>query len=118
MKKLFASLVLFLFLGLFISANAQSQSGSYYFDTNTPNYTLHDKDGKRTVDIEVTFKKPFEKRPNIVLSVITMDVKSMEDLKYAVEPKSISRDNFVVSVTVWGKTQINSIGGNWLAHEE
>lgn len=38
-------------------------------------------------------------------------------LRIVTEATGVSRDGFIIKITVWGKTQINSVGGNWIAFE-
>ncbi len=114
MKKL-AMLILFVVSTLTM---AQIQSGSFFFDKSSPNYTLGDNQGKRTVEYEVTFNKPFETKPRVVICVTLLDAVKSTQVRYSVETKGISRDGFVALITTWGSTQLSGIGGYWLAQAE
>lgn len=111
---------LLIFLSLLIStvANAQIQSGTFFFDKSSQNFTLGDNSGKRTVEYEVNFDKPFETKPRVTICVSLMDAAKATQIRYSVETKGISRDGFVALITTWGSTQINGIGGYWLAEAE
>jgi outer membrane protein OmpA-like peptidoglycan-associated protein len=115
MKKL--SLLLLLCSTL-VFAQVQVQSGTFFFDKSTPNYTLGDNQGKRTVEYEVTFNKPFETKPRVVICVTLLDAVKSTQVRYSVETKGVSRDGFVALITTWGSTQLSGIGGYWLAQAE
>ncbi|MBZ0179180.1 MAG: H-type lectin domain-containing protein [Melioribacteraceae bacterium] len=120
MKKVWLTGIVLLMLGLFLNAQAQPQvqSGGYFFDANTKHFTLDKNEGKRTVELEVNFKKPFESKPNVVLSITVLDAVKDTKMRYSVEAVAVSRDGFVVKASVWGDTQLTAIGGNWIAHTE
>jgi hypothetical protein len=113
------------------SVLAQVQGGSFFVDSNTKNYTLRDNEGKREVFIEINFTKPFENKPTILTSLSLIDITGEKfdiqsgssttienrGLKIATEATGISRDGFVLKIVVWGKTQINAVGGSWIAFE-
>ncbi len=110
---------------------AQVQGGSFFVDSNTKNYTLKDNEGKREVFVEINFAKPFENKPTILTSLSLLDITGEKfdiqssssttienrGLKIATEATGVSRDGFVLKIVVWGKTQINAVGGNWIAFE-
>lgn len=114
------------------TAQAQMQGASFFVDSSTKNFTLKDNEGKREVFVEVNFAKPFANKPTVLTSVSLLDItgekheiqadvnKEIENrgLKFVVEPTGISRDGFVLKISVWGKTQINAVGGNWFAFEQ
>lgn len=101
-----------------LSAQTQIQSGGFFFNTGTPNYTLHKNEGRRMVETEIRFDKPFDTKPYVYTSVILIDAERKTKMRYAIEPKSVSRDGFVLSAVVWGDTQLNAIGGYWMAEAE
>ena len=107
---------------LFVCANsyAQSvvQSGTYYYTKDSPNYTLNANQGKRIVEYEITFNKPFDKKPSVVIMPSLIDAESATQIRYNIRASGISRDGFVLLAEVWGDTKLNSIGGFWLASVE
>ena len=107
---------------LFVCANsyAQSvvQSGTYYYTKDSPNYTLNANQGKRIVEYEITFNKPFDKKPSVVIMPSLIDAESATQIRYNIRASGISRDGFVLLAEVWGDTKLNSIGGFWLASAE
>ena len=107
---------------LFVCANsyAQSvvQSGTYYYTKDSPNYTLNANQGKRIVEYEITFNKPFDKKPSVVIMPSLIDAESATQIRYNIRASGISRDGFVLLAEVWGDTKFNSIGGFWLASAE
>jgi H-type lectin domain len=120
MKKLVLTSALLFLLAFTASTFAQSQveSGTFGVNSKTPNYTLNKNSGDRSVTVEVNFTKPFESKPDVVLSVTQMDANTSSNLRYDVEPVSISRDGFTIKITTWADCTINSIRGTWLAHAE
>ncbi len=118
MRKLFLTSFFILLLGLSTSLFAQTQSGSYFFNNSTAGFTLDKNEGLRSVEVEVSFNKPFDVKPKVVLSITVLDAVKDTKMRYSVEAKSVSRDGFVIKVAVWGDTQLTGIGGNWLAHVE
>jgi outer membrane protein OmpA-like peptidoglycan-associated protein len=115
MKKIVAGILLIV---LSVTVYAQIQSGTFYFDKSFPNYTLDKNDGKRSVEYEVTFPKPFERKPRLVLSPTLIDAENGTQIRYTLEAKGVSRDGFLLMITTWGSTRINGIGGYWLAEAE
>lgn len=107
---------------LFVCANsyAQSvvQSGNFFYSKDSPNYTLHANQGKRIVEYEITFTKPFDKKPKVVIMPSLIDAEKATQIRYSIRATGVSRDGFVLLAEVWGDTQLNSVGGFWLAHTE
>jgi hypothetical protein len=62
--------------------------------------------------------KPFEKKPKVVIMPSLLDAEKATQIRYSIRATGISRDGFVLLAEVWGDTQLNSVGGFWLAHTE
>lgn len=119
MKKLFLVAAVLLFASAYSYAQSQVQSGSFFYSAQeSKSYTLHANEGKRLIEYEITFVKPFEKKPKVVVSTTLLDAVKSTQIRYSIRATGISRDGFVLLAEVWGDTQLNSIGGNWLAHTE
>ncbi len=120
MKKLSFFVVLFFVLcgTSLIYSQTQIASGSFSASTGSSDYTLDTNTGERTVLVEVNFKKSFDKKPQVVLSVTHCDIDNKANTRYDVEATSISRDGFVVKIKTWSDSKIYSIQGNWLAYSE
>lgn len=101
-----------------ITTIGQVQSGDFFFDKSSPGYNLDKNSGMRFVEKEINFPKPFETKPTVYVTVSVLDAVSKSQIRYAVEPKGVSRDGFVVKISTWGDTQINGIGGMWFAQAE
>jgi hypothetical protein len=91
------------------------QTGVYRFDRTLADYTLDKNDGDRVVQLEVTFKKPFDVKPEVIVSVNFMDADKERNPRYEVKTISVSRDGFLVQVKTWSDTRIFGIGGGWMA---
>jgi hypothetical protein len=118
MKRVLTILVIVLFASAYSYAQVQVQSGTYFYDKNVKGYTLHENQGKRLVEYEISFTKPFEKKPKVVIMPSLMDAQQATQIRYNIRATGVSRDGFVLLAEVWGDTQLNAIGGFWLAHTE
>lgn len=98
------------------SAVAQIQSGSFNFDKNTPEYTLDQNKGDRVAQIEITFPKPFEAKPEVVIAVSNLDASKETNIRFTFKAIGISRDGFTLQVKTWDDTKIHGIGGTWIAY--
>lgn len=107
-------ILMFLVLTATIFAQ-QVQTGTYRFDRNLSDYTLDKNDGDRVVQLEVTFKTPFDIKPEVLVSVNFIDGDKTTNLRYEVKTISVSRDGFLVQVKTWSDTKIFAIGGGWMA---
>ncbi len=118
MKKVLLSFALFLLAYSFTYGQVQVQSGTYFYTKENQNYTLHANQGKRIVEYEITFPKPFEKKPKVIIMPNLIDAERATQVRYNIRATGVSRDGFVLLAEVWGDTQFNAIGGFWLAHTE
>lgn len=119
MKKMLMIIAVLLFAANYSFAQTQVQSGSFFYSASESKaYTLHANEGKRLVEYEITFTKPFEKKPKVVVSTTLLDAVKSTQIRYSIRATGVSRDGFVLLAEVWGDTQLNAIGGNWLAHTE
>ncbi len=117
MKKLHVFTLLFIFISSMMFAQA-IQSGEFSASESTNGYTLHKKEGRRSVNIEVAFPQAFESKPEIVLSVnkLVAETKDGKGIRYKVEASAVSRDGFIIKIETWDDSIIWSIAGSWLAH--
>ncbi|MBX3009087.1 MAG: H-type lectin domain-containing protein [Melioribacteraceae bacterium] len=120
MRKISMIFALLVFVSAFTYGQVQVQSGTFFYskDQNGTSYTLHSNQGKRMVEYEITFPKPFDKKPKVVLMPALIDAEKSTQVRYNLKASGVSRDGFVLLAEVWGDTQFNSIGGFWLAHTE
>ena len=112
MTKLFFAMFLLLTAYTF---GQQVQTGTYRFDKNLPDFTLDKNDGDRSVQMEVTFPKPFDVKPEVLVSVNFIDTDKDKNLRYEIKTLSVSRDGFLVQVKTWSDAKIHAIGGSWIA---
>ncbi len=119
MKKLLLVLAAVLFVSTFTLAQSQVQSGTFFYSKEkNENYTLNANQGRRSVEYEITFNKPFDKKPKVVVMTTLLDAERATQVRYNITAKGVSRDGFVLFAEVWGDTQFNAIGGYWMAHTE
>ncbi|MHB8581287.1 MAG: H-type lectin domain-containing protein [Ignavibacteriaceae bacterium] len=108
---------------LILSSNAlfaqtQIQSGKFSANSSVQGYTLDQNSGDRSMTINITFVKSFDKKPDVTLSVIMLDADTKSSIRYNVEASSVSRDGFSIKISTWSDTKILGIAGNWMAHSE
>jgi hypothetical protein len=105
---------------LSISSIAFSQTyiGTWTAKENIGSYNLHQGSGERMTTISVKFPKPFEKTPEVLLSVTELDALSKTNVRYNVESMNVSTDGFKIKIRTWADSQIYSISGFWLAKVE
>ena len=101
-----------------VSAQTQIQAGRYSVNANSSGYTLDKSSGDRTYTVEVVFTKPFESRPQVVVTVSTVDAEKTTNVRYSVEATAVSRDGFTVKITTWGDSKLYGLGGSWIAFTE
>jgi hypothetical protein len=118
MKKILFVITVILFVSVNTYSQTVVQSGTYFYSKESPNYTLNANQGKRIVEYEITFAKPFEKKPNVIIMPSLIDAESATQIRYNIRASGVSRDGFVLLAEVWGDTKFNSIGGFWLASAE
>lgn len=119
MKRSFILLFAVFFLGFAALVTAQStQSGSWSITPATSGYSLDKSTGERTMTIDVDFNKPFDTKPNIVLSVTQVDADKEFNYRINVEAMSVSRDGFTIKIRTWADSKIYSLSGFWLAHTD
>ncbi len=110
------SVLFFLFLGSsIIFAQSQVQTGKFLANSSTANYTLDKNSGDRSVTIEVTFDKPFDKKPTVVVGVSMLDSDVKANVHYNLEATAVSRDGFTLKISTWGDSKLFGIGGSWVA---
>lgn len=118
MKNFILISVLFLMLADVAFNQTKVLSGNWGASSESKSYTLNQNSGDRIITIEISFLKPFDVKPNVVVGISSIDVEKSTAVKYAVKAISVSRDGFTVEVKTWGDTKIYSVTGFWVAHAE
>ncbi len=113
-----SALATILVLLLLVSLNAQIKSGTFFANNSKSGYTLHQNQGLRTFEIPVTFEKPFESKPRVIVTITLVDAVNQTKMRYAAEGLYVSRDGFTIKLSTWGDTQLNALGGYWVAELE
>lgn len=107
--------ILFFTCTTFVSAQSV-QSGTWSITPATSGYTLDKGTGERTMTIDIDFNKPFDTKPNVVLSVTQIDADKDFNQRFNIEAMSISRDGFTIKIRTWADSKVYSISGFWVAH--
>jgi hypothetical protein len=119
MKKSAVLMFAVLFLGFAAFVSAQTvQSGTWAITPATPGFSLDKSTGERTMTIDVDFNKPFDSKPNVVLSVTQIDADKDFNQRYNVEAISVSRDGFTLKIRTWADSKVYSLSGFWMAHAD
>ena len=132
MQKYFIAITFILLLAAAARINGQVQGGTFFADKSTTGFTLNQNDGKREVMIDVHFKKPFDAKPVVLTSLTLIDMNGdkfeipgntnttieTSDQKISAVATGVSRDGFVIKISVWGNTRVNAVGGSWIAFTE
>lgn len=119
MKKSAVLMIAILFLGFAALVSAQTvQSGTWAITPATPGFSLDKSTGERTMTIDVDFNKPFDSKPNVVLSVTQIDADKEFNQRYNVEAISVSRDGFTLKIRTWADSKVYSLSGFWMAHSD
>jgi len=119
MKKLLLTILLVVGVTAVAMSQTQVLSGTWKANsTSTPSYTLHENSGERSVVISVPFLKPFETKPDVILTVNHLDAESKTNVRYTVKSVTVTRDGFTIQLSTWAETKIYGINGYWLAHSD
>ncbi len=118
MKKLISAIFVVFLLGLSTSTFSQSKfvTGKYAANTNNSGFTLDKNTGPRTFSLEVNFLNPFESRPEVIVTVSSLDADKATNVRYNVEATAVSRDGFTIKITTWDDSKVFGVGGNWIAY--
>lgn len=113
------SLILIIFFGLTLSINAQNfvQTGEFSVEkTKVSNYMLDSgSDQERLMQLNVLFPKPFNNKPEVMLSVTKYDGEKGINTRYSVKVLSVNKTGFSIEIKTWGGSKIYMIGGMWMA---
>lgn len=115
MKKM--SLILFVFISYSICAQSFVQTGEFSVErTKVSNYMLDSgSDQERTLQLNITFHKTFNNKPEVMLSVTKFDGEKGINTRYGVKVLSVSKSGFSMEIKTWGGSKIHMIGGMWMA---
>lgn len=118
MKKTIALFSVLFFIAFSVMISAQTQSGKWQTSVGAPGYNLDTNSGERSMTIEVSYDKPYDVKPKVIVAVSQLDTDKAYNSRYNVEVLSVSRDGFTVKIRTWADSKIYSIGGYWLAYTE
>jgi hypothetical protein len=93
------------------------QKGDFAADTSSEGWSLNGGTGVRTHIIFVTFEKPFETIPAVVLSLSGYDAGIGKDgtVRVNLKTEKITREGFVVKVQTRADSRVGAVYGNWMA---
>jgi hypothetical protein len=94
---------------------SQTYVGTWTAKENIGSYNLHQGTGERMTTVSIKFPAPFEKTPEVMLSVTQLDASSKANVRYNVEIMNADKNGFKIKIRTWADTQLYSISGFWLA---
>ena len=112
------AVIAFLLLGTVSYANddaKKAESGKFTVNRDTRGYNLHDNEGPRSFTLEVRFREAFASKPEIILSVTSVDSNNKANLRYRIESSFVSPEGFILKFSTWEDTKIYSMEGQWMA---
>lgn len=101
-----------------LHSQVKIQSGVWSVNPSVTGYSLDKNAGDRTVTLNIEFPKPFEVKPTVIISISQIDVDKNFNGRYNVEPISVSRDGFTLSVKTWADSRVYGLSGYWIAYTE
>ncbi|MCF8259911.1 MAG: H-type lectin domain-containing protein [Melioribacteraceae bacterium] len=116
MKKIVLSLFVLLYAFTFASAQ-EIQSGNFTFNSKSAGFNLNGGSGERFFTFDIKFEEEFGDIPKVIVGVTEIDADKNTNLRYKLEPISITSEGFTLKVKTWADTKIFLLGGFWLAHE-
>jgi len=103
-------------LGLYSATYAQNlQMGTFDASMSKSGWTLDKGTGERSYDIEIIFEKPYDSRPEVIVSVNALDAATDKNVRFSAKPKAVTRDGFLITVVTWSDSRIYGLNGSWFA---
>jgi hypothetical protein len=93
------------------------QKGDFVSSVSSEGWSLAAGTGERTYIEFITFDKPFESAPNVMVSLVGYDATSDEQggVRVHLAVDKITKVGCVVKIKTWGNSKVNAVFGNWLA---
>lgn len=108
-----------IFFGIVFLINAQSfvQTGEFSVEkSKVSNYMLDSgSDQERIMQLNLLFPKPFNNKPEVMISVTKYDGEKGINTRYSVKVLSVNKTGFSMEIKTWGGSKIYMIGGMWMA---
>ncbi len=89
----------------------QVQVGTF----STTGASLASGSGDRQITVAVNFPKPFNVKPDVIVSITTIDAETKSNVRVNVKADGVSRDGFTVVVKTWADSKVHNIQGSWVA---
>jgi len=120
MRKHIFTICLFAFLifaAVSLNAQVRAQTGVWNAEKTTiSNYSLGaGGEMERSVSLSISFPKPFNTKPEVILSVTRYDGDANINTRYDVKIVSVHKAGFKLEAKTWGGSKITMIGGTWMA---
>ena len=116
-KSLFAvaTILVFMTSSAFVEEDMAVASGKFTINKNTSGFNLGQGEGPREFTMEVKFPNSFSTKPDILLSVTSIDANSKANVRYKIETSFISEQGFIIKVSTWDDSKVYGLSGQWMA---
>ena len=93
------------------------QKGDFSADTSSEGWSLGSGNGPRTHIVFVTFEKPFETVPTVMVTLTGYDASVAKDgaVRLTLKTEKVSREGFVIKVQTWADCHVGAVNGSWMA---
>ncbi len=93
------------------------QKGDFTPSVGSEGWSLSSGTGERIFIEFVTFEKPFDVPPTVVVSLAGFDATGDENrtTRIHVIPDKITKAGCVLKIKAWGSSKVNAVYGSWLA---
>ncbi len=99
-----------------VAYGQEIQTGTIDVNGATPGVSALQKgSGERSVTIDVVYQKPYDVKPDVIVSLSELDIPKDSPLRLSAKAISISRDGFTIVVKTWEDSRLNSCSVNWIA---
>jgi hypothetical protein len=108
-----------------VVASSQSiQKADFVYSVNSQGWVLAEGTGERYFIDFITFDKPYDAPPAVVLMLHGFDATTDKDpdnadkpesVRLYVTPEKITKSGFVIRLKTWGDSKLGAVWGTWMA---
>lgn len=94
------------------------QSGSYFWSSSLPDWSLSTGTGYRSYRQSVVFAKPFQDVPQVIVSLISLDINPAYGSRLSLYTENITPTGFDIVIHTWADTVVWAAGASWVAYAD
>jgi hypothetical protein len=93
------------------------QKGDFSASVNSEGWTLSGGNGDRSHIEFISFDKPYDSPPHVVVTLTGYDATAGKDgaVRIALIPEKITKVGCVIRVKTWGDAKVGAVWGTWMA---